>query len=77
MRNGFKTAVLLAGLAGLLMLFGAQFGQGGLVIAFGLSTFGLIDLIAKGYGTISWGFFVVFIIPLMTLGIYKIVKRDK
>ena len=37
MRNGFKTAVLLAGLAGLLMLFGAQFGQGGLVIAFGLS----------------------------------------
>ena len=46
-----------------------------LLIAFGLSTFGLIDLIAKGYGTISWGFFVVFIVPLMTLGIYKIVKR--
>jgi uncharacterized membrane protein YkvI len=43
-----------------------------LLIAFGLSTFGLIDLIAKGYGTISWGFFVVFIIPLMTIGIYKI-----
>lgn len=46
-----------------------------LLIAFGLSTFGLIDLIAKGYGTISWGFFVVFIVPLMTLGIYKIVKK--
>jgi uncharacterized membrane protein YkvI len=45
-----------------------------LLIAFGLSTFGLIDLIAKGYGTISWGFFVVFIIPLLTLGIYKIKK---
>jgi len=45
-----------------------------LLIAFGLSSFGLIDLIAKGYGTISWGFFVVFIIPLLTLGIYKIVK---
>jgi len=39
-----------------------------LLIAFGLSTFGLIDLIAKGYGTISWGFFAVFIIPLLTLG---------
>jgi len=45
-----------------------------LLVAFGLSTFGLIDLIAKGYGTISWGFFFVFIIPLLTLGIYKIFK---
>jgi uncharacterized membrane protein YkvI len=48
-----------------------------LLIAFGLSTFGLIDLIAKGYGTISWGFFVVFIIPLMTIGIYKIILRGQ
>jgi uncharacterized membrane protein YkvI len=48
-----------------------------LLIAFGLSTFGLIDLIAKGYGTISWGFFVVFIIPLMTIGIYKLVKMRR
>ncbi len=46
-----------------------------LLVAFGLSTFGLIDLIAKGYGTISWGFFFVFIIPLLTLGIYKIAKN--
>ena len=45
-----------------------------LLIAFGLSTFGLIDLIAKGYGAVSWGFFVVFIIPLLTLGITKILK---
>jgi uncharacterized membrane protein YkvI len=48
-----------------------------LLIAFGLSTFGLIDLIAKGYGTISWGFFVVFIIPLMTIGIYKIASARR
>ncbi len=34
MANGFKTAVLLAGLAGLIMFFGAQFGSGGLTIAF-------------------------------------------
>lgn len=40
----------------------------------GLSTFGLINLIAKGYGSISWGFFVVFFIPLMSLGVYKIFK---
>jgi len=48
---------------------------GMLLIAFGLSTFGLIDLIAKGYGSISWGFFAIFIIPLLTIGIYKIANR--
>jgi uncharacterized membrane protein YkvI len=46
-----------------------------LLIAFGLSTFGLIDLIAKGYGSVSWGFFVVMVIPLITIGIYKIIKK--
>ncbi len=34
MANGLKTAVLLGGLAGLIMFFGAQFGSGGLTIAF-------------------------------------------
>lgn len=37
MKNGVKTAVLLAALAGLLMVFGAQFGSGGLTIAFIMS----------------------------------------
>ena len=37
--------------------------------------FKVIDLIAKGYGAISWGFFVVFIIPLLTLGVYKILNK--
>ena len=37
MKNGVKTAVLLAGLGGLLMVFGAQFGSGGLTIAFLIS----------------------------------------
>lgn len=47
-----------------------------LLCGFGISTFGLIDLIAKGYGTISWGFFLVYVIPLLTLGIYKIIKKS-
>jgi uncharacterized membrane protein YkvI len=46
-----------------------------LLIALGISTFGLINLIAKGYGAASWGFLVVFILPLVTLGIYKIIKN--
>ncbi len=47
-----------------------------LLIGVGISTFGLINLIAKGYGSISWGFFVVYIIPLMTLGLYKIRNKS-
>ncbi len=34
MKNGFKTAVLLAALGGIIMLFGSFFGRGGLIIAF-------------------------------------------
>ena len=45
-----------------------------LLIALGISTFGLINLIAKGYGTASWGFLIVYIVPVMTYGIYKIFK---
>jgi len=33
---------------------------------------GLIDLIAKGYGTLTWAFIAVFILPLCTLGVWKI-----
>jgi uncharacterized membrane protein YkvI len=33
---------------------------------------GLIDLIATGYGTLTWVFIAVFVIPLCTLGAWKI-----
>ncbi len=46
-----------------------------LLIGVGISTFGLINLIAKGYGSVSWGFLVVYIIPLITLGIYKMIRN--
>lgn len=39
-----------------------------------ISSFGLIPLIAKGYGTISWGFFILHGVAIFTIGIYKIVK---
>jgi len=47
-----------------------------LLIAFGFSTFGLINLIAKGYGNASWGFLLAYIIPLLTIGIYKLMKMN-
>jgi len=36
-----------------------------------LATIGIIPLIARGYGGIAWGFFAVYIIPLMTVGIVQ------
>ena len=41
-----------------------------------VSTFGLTGLIAKGYGTICWGFLIVYVIPMLTLGIYKTQSAD-
>ena len=37
-----------------------------------LSRFGIIALIAKGYGFMTWFFIVVLVIPLFTLGAWKI-----
>lgn len=38
---------------------------------------GLIDLIAKGYTALTWGYWLVFVIPVLTYGVYKIVKANK
>lgn len=41
-----------------------------------IAQFGLIGLIAQGYGTITWGFLVFYVIPVVTIGIYKIMKAN-
>ena len=41
-----------------------------------VSTFGLIPLIAQGYGIICWGFFLFFALPMLTIGLYKINSHD-
>lgn len=46
------------------------------LIGLGVASFGLIGLIAKGYGTISWGFFILHGVALFTVGVYKIWKRN-
>ncbi|MEC9354844.1 MAG: hypothetical protein VX507_01310, partial [Gemmatimonadota bacterium] len=43
-----------------------------LAIATFISQFGLIDLIAKGYGTLTWGFIIVYVIPVLTVGVWKL-----
>ena len=47
------------------------------VIGICISTFGLTGLIAKGYGTVSWGFLAIYVIPMLTIGVYKISKSGK
>lgn len=44
-----------------------------LIIAIVLAgRFGLIDLVARGYGTLTWLFIAVFVVPVMTLGVWRI-----
>ncbi len=43
-----------------------------LLIGTGLSTFGLTDLIARGYGTLTWLFIIVYVVPILTLGVWKL-----
>ncbi|HPK43056.1 MAG TPA: hypothetical protein PK877_06115, partial [Synergistales bacterium] len=45
------------------------------LIGLGVASFGLIGLIAKGYGTISWGFFLLHGVALFTIGLYKMSKK--
>jgi len=37
-----------------------------------ISSFGLTGLIARGYGTFTIGFIVVYVIPVLTIGVWKI-----
>jgi uncharacterized membrane protein YkvI len=43
-----------------------------ILVSAGLSFIGITDLIARGYGTLAWGFLVVYVIPLMTIGVVKL-----
>lgn len=46
------------------------------LIGLGVASFGLIGLIAKGYGTISWAFFLFHGVALFTIGLYKMSKKN-
>ncbi len=46
-----------------------------LVVASMVAQFGLTGLIARGYGTITYGFWLVFVIPVLTLGLWKLARR--
>lgn len=37
-----------------------------------LAGVGLVDLIARGYGTLTWIFLLVYVVPVLTVGLWKI-----
>lgn len=45
-----------------------------LIIAFCLAQLGLVNLIAKGYGLLTWLMIIVFMMPLLTMGIVKTIR---
>jgi uncharacterized membrane protein YkvI len=47
-----------------------------LLLSLGLAKFGIIALVARGYGLMSWGVFVIYFVPLVTVGLYKIIRQN-
>jgi uncharacterized membrane protein YkvI len=48
-----------------------------LLLSLGLAKFGIIALVARGYGLMSWGVFVIYFVPLVTVGLHKIVRQPR
>jgi len=48
-----------------------------LLVSVGVASFGLINLVAKGYGSISWGIFLFYFVPVMTIGVTQIARKTR
>ena len=56
----------------------ALIGIGLLIISiFIANAVGLISLIAKGYGFITWGYWIIFVIPVLTIGLKKVLNNQR
>lgn len=71
-----RAHALEAGRSPLTSTQNALFATGMLIISVGLSRIGIVDLIAKGYSAMAYGMIVVYIIPLMTVGVFRIMKPE-
>jgi len=47
---------------------------GAIGLSASLATFGIIALIARGYGMLAWGAFAVYVLPLLTVGVWMILR---
>jgi uncharacterized membrane protein YkvI len=48
-----------------------------LVAVYAATAVGLIDLIAKGYGTLTWYFLAIYVLPLMTWGLWLLWRHPR
>lgn len=48
-----------------------------LVVASSLAPLGLMDLIARGYGTLTWAFIALYVVPIVTWGVVRIRKKER
>ena len=46
-----------------------------LVAVYAATAVGLVDLIAKGYGTLTWYFLAIYVLPLLTWGVWLLWRR--
>ncbi len=37
---------------------------------------GITGLVAQGYGTITWGFLLVYVLPMLTYGVWLLMRRS-
>ena len=44
------------------------------LVSGGLSFFGVVNLIARGYGTMAWGFLALYVAPLLTIGLSRLMS---
>ena len=47
-----------------------------IILAIAMAKFGIIALVAKGYGTLAWVFFAILFIPLITVGVARILNPN-
>lgn len=45
-----------------------------LIAIYFASRFGLINLIAKGYGYVTWGYWLLLLLPVLTIGVWQIAR---
>lgn len=48
-----------------------------LIVALLISGFGMIDLIAVGYGALAWIYLLILIVPLFTVGAWKVFNESR
>lgn len=48
-----------------------------LVAVYAATAVGLVELVAKGYGTLTWYFLAIYVLPLMTWGLWLLLRRRR